>query len=123
MAIARSAFVTKVRVRLADRTTRRDGTAITTTRYPNADIQTAIDDALRDRQSDIETIDPTFYLSVFDFIGRTNAIAASSSVTLPVVAYEQYAAPTGFKKLVRLDRKSTRLNSSHLKLSRMPSSA
>ena len=31
--------------------------------------------------------------------------------------------PTVFEDLAALDRKSTRLNSSHLKLSRMPSSA
>lgn len=106
MAITRTAAYAKIRLRLGDRATRRDGTSITTPRYANADLATAIDDAIRDRQPLLQSLDRTFYLSTFDFIGQTNAITAdTSSTTLPVVANEQYAVPSNFKEFVRLARR------------------
>lgn len=105
MAITQTQAIAKVRLRLQDRSTRRDGTAITTPRYSDADISSALDDAISDRQGLIQSLDGSWYLSTFDFIGVTNAIAASSSTTLPVVANEQYALPSNFKELVRLARR------------------
>ena len=53
------------------------------------------------------------YLSV----GEEKFTASSCSVQ------EGYVPSPGWRTLLRLDRKSTRLNSSHERLSRMPSSA
>jgi len=105
MSIARSAMVTKVRARLFDKTTRRDGTAISTPFYSNAEIQTAVNNAIRERQPLIAQLDETWYRSTFDFVGQTDAIAASSSTTLPVVANEQYSFPSNFKQFTRLARR------------------
>ena len=44
-------------------------------------------------------------------------------MTFGYVGYQDVTAGKGYLALRYLDRKSTRLNSSHLKLSRMPSSA
>ena len=51
----------------------------------------------------------------------TNALAAADSQS-PVVV-EPLTGKAGFRVANYLDRKSTRLNSSHIPLSRMPSSA
>ena len=50
-------------------------------------------------------------------IAKEDLHTADSTAVVPVTALQQYLAE------VRLDRKSTRLNSSHLARSRMPSSA
>lgn len=106
MSISQTAGIAKVRLRLADRSTRRDGTAITTPRFSDTDISTALNDAIRDRQPLIQTHDPTFYKSTLDFIGVTDKIATdTSSTTLPVAASEQYAAPTNMKEYIRLARR------------------
>lgn len=105
MAVTQTAGIAKVRLRLQDRTTRRDGTAISTPRFSDTDISTALNDAIRERQPLIQTLDASFYLTVLDFVGVTDAIAASSSTTLPIVAGQQYDLPSGFKELVRLARR------------------
>lgn len=106
MSVTQTAAIAKCRLRLQDRSTRRDGTAITTPRFSDTDIGTALNDAIRDRQPLIIERDRTFYMSVFDFIGQTNAVAAdASNTTLPVVANQQYAVPSTFKDIVRLARR------------------
>ena len=50
-----------------------------------------------------------------------NALVAATSVLIPVQAH--YLSVKGLEMLINTDRKSTRLNSSHLCASRMPSSA
>ncbi len=97
-------MTTKVRRRLADKTTRRDGTAITNPFYPDADIFLAVADAIRERQTDIIAADRSWYRQqkTADYVGITDAIAASG----PIVANEQYDLPSDFKdfeKLVRSD--------------------
>jgi hypothetical protein len=105
LAITQTTAIAKVRLRLQDRSTRRDGTAITTPRYSDTDIGQAITDAIRSRQPLIEGYDKSWYTSVFDFIGVTNAIASSSSTTLPIASNEQYAAPSNAKQALRLARR------------------
>lgn len=105
MSVTRATMATKVRARSGDETTRRDGSAISTPRFSDAKVQQAINDAVRDRQPLIETLDRTWYMSVLDFVGQTDAIASSSSTTLPIVANEQYPAPSNMKRSVRLARR------------------
>jgi hypothetical protein len=105
VSITQTTCIGKVRLRLQDRSTRRDGTAITTPRYSDTDIGQAITDAIRSRQPLIEGYDKSWYMSVLDFVGRTDAIASSSSTTLPITQYEQYSAPSNVKQAVRLARK------------------
>lgn len=86
MAITRSAMQEKVRRRLSDRSTRPDGTSVTTPEHPSADIQTQINDTVRLRQSDILQHDPSFYKTRQTFTGQTDAVVGTSN--------EQYTLPT-----------------------------
>lgn len=96
MAVTRTQMETKVRRRLADKTTRSDGTSITPF-YPAADVQAAINDALRERQPTIIGHDKTFYASQTDYIGITDAVGSTSN--------EQYNLPSDFRDFIRLARK------------------
>ncbi len=57
--------------------------------------------------------------------GHTEELIQTGKALYPVVAMVSfYASPKGVHgKMIHKDRKSTRLNSSHIPLSRMPSSA
>lgn len=105
MSLTQTQGIAKVRLRLQDRSSRRDGTTITTPRFSDTDIGTALTDAIRDRQPFIESLDKSWYTSVLDFVGVTDAVSSSSSTTLPVVANEQYAAPTNIRQALRLARR------------------
>jgi hypothetical protein len=105
VSIARSAMETKIRIRIGDETTRRDGTAITSPRYSATKLQAVINNSIRSRQPLVQGYDKSWYMSVLDFVGVTDAIASSSSTTLPIVANEQYAAPSNVKQVVRLARR------------------
>lgn len=102
MSVTLTTMTTKVRRRLADKTTRRDGTSISNPFYPDADITAAVNDCVRERQPDIIAQDKTFYLRTpaADYIGITNAVAASGLI----IANEQYELPTDFKDFVKLVR-------------------
>ena len=51
------------------------------------------------------------------------AAVLEEEILKPFVGDMRQANKAGIQKTMKQDRKSTRLNSSHLKLSRMPSSA
>lgn len=96
MSVTQAAMTTKVRRRLADASTRRDGTSVTNPFHSDATVQAAINDAVRERQSDIIAQDKTFYLTTAAFVGITDAVAATSN--------QQYNLPSDFKDWVKLGR-------------------
>ena len=103
MAIALTAMATKVRARIGDKTTRRDGTSITTTFYSTTEVTNATNDAVRERSAWIAERDKTFYRSVKTYIGQTDAVSAAAGPPL-IVVNEEYALPSDFRSLEKLVR-------------------
>jgi len=88
MPVTRSGMVSKIRLRLQDRSTRRDGTAITTPRFSDTDLNTVINDVIRDRQPLIAEMDKSWYRSTADY----------------TASGETYSLPSGFKQWEELRR-------------------
>lgn len=95
MPVTRTQMETKVRRRIADKTTRRDGTSITPF-HPAADVQAAINDSLRERQPQIISQDASFYVTETTYIGVTDAVVSTND--------EQFNLPSNFKDFIRLCR-------------------
>ena len=60
---------------------------------------------------------------VFSGLGNGSALAVGSVMAVELSGHAGWGGTTTMAMSLAGDRKSTRLNSSHLKLSRMPSSA